>query len=94
MLMIFLSVFNYGVVKLYTNSVMSSLNSRKAWSNSLSHASSTRKEGGAVCIPSSLQILAIIDLISVGYVRFRHYQPIDSSTGTRDALTLNIPSLI
>lgn len=40
-------IFNYGVVKLYTNSVMSSLNSRREWVNSLSQHSSSRKDDGA-----------------------------------------------
>ncbi|EKM56729.1 uncharacterized protein PHACADRAFT_254021 [Phanerochaete carnosa HHB-10118-sp] len=40
-------IFNYGVVKLYTNSVMSSLNSRREWVNSLSQQGSSRKDDGA-----------------------------------------------
>lgn len=39
-------IFNYGVVKLYTNSVMSSLNSRREWVNSLSHSGGSHKQGG------------------------------------------------
>ncbi|KIP01529.1 hypothetical protein PHLGIDRAFT_131227 [Phlebiopsis gigantea 11061_1 CR5-6] len=33
-------IFNYGVVKLYTNSIMSSLNARGVWQNTLSKGSS------------------------------------------------------
>ncbi|KIP05456.1 hypothetical protein PHLGIDRAFT_151161 [Phlebiopsis gigantea 11061_1 CR5-6] len=40
-------IFNYGVVKLYTTSVMSSLNSRREWVNSLSNQCSTHGECGA-----------------------------------------------